>query len=388
MAYGVTLPLLPALLGIIPGLGVDDVARHTGWLTATYTVGLFLFSPVWGALADRVDRRGIIAFGLAGSGLALWVVDLSRDVVSLYVARGAAGVLAAAVLPAVFACLVDDTAPQQRQRRFAWVATATSVGFLLGPVIGSALRGMAMGLGATRPMADSPFAAVALLSMAAAACMYIVPACRGKRAADGDGRADEPSVRVALLHTGVVVLAITVAEVGLTLVSRDSPVIAPSAMAGYFALCSVTMVVVQLWLYPVLERGMGEPRLVRVAFGAMALGVGLLAWPQKRWVPVAVFLLAGAAVGVLIPALAARVSLAAGARQGWALGRQAAAANLGRQSVLRRRECFMPLLRPCRSCSPPLWWRCCCFGAGAAARLHAHGCTPWRSSPSISAPAR
>lgn len=41
------------------------------------------------------------------------------------------------------------------------------------------------------------------------------------------------------------------------------------------------------------------------------------------------FVLAAAGIGVLIPSMAVRISSAAGARQGWAMGRQAAAANLG-----------------------------------------------------------
>jgi hypothetical protein len=36
------------------------------------------------------------------------------------------------------------------------------------------------------------------------------------------------------------------------------------------------------------------------------------------------------AIGVLIPAIAVRISSTAEARQGWGMGRQAAAANLGR----------------------------------------------------------
>lgn len=58
MAYGVTLPLLP---GLVERAGVGSAAHvdgHTGWITGAYTLALFLFAPAWGALADRIDRRG------------------------------------------------------------------------------------------------------------------------------------------------------------------------------------------------------------------------------------------------------------------------------------------------------------------------------------------
>ncbi|MEW6703616.1 MAG: MFS transporter [Pseudomonadota bacterium] len=320
MAYGVTLPSVPGLVERLqPQTGLD-VARHTGWLTAVYTLGLFLFSPVWGALSDRIDRRAVIALGLLGGGAALWGLEGARSLGALYLARGAAGALSAAVLPAVFSYIVEVSVPGRRQKRFAWVASATALGFLLGPVAGNALKALA----------SSPFVAVALVSFAAAACMVLLPPCPMRADSPAGGPAiDEARIRHSLMMTALVVLGITVAEVGLTLLSRASPVIAPSHVAGYFALCSVVMVAVQMWLYPALERWLGEPRLLAAALTGMALGLALLAWPVARWVLAVSFVLGASGIGVLIPALAVRISVVAGARQGWALGRQASAANLG-----------------------------------------------------------
>lgn len=118
----------------------------------------------------------------------------------------------------------------------------------------------------------------------------------------------------------LVVFGITVAEVGVTLLGGP--------VAAYFAVCSVVMIGVQLGAYPLLERWLGEHRLVCAALTVMGAGIGILAWRQP-WTPAVAFLLAAGALGVLIPALAVRISVAAGARQGWAMGRQAAAANLG-----------------------------------------------------------
>lgn len=327
MSYGVTLPLLPGMLeGRLPA---DAVASHTGWLTGVYTLGLLLFSPLWGALSDRVDRRTVIAAGLVGSAVALWALDLAAGLPGLYVARAAAGTLAAAVLPAVFASTVELTPPERRQMRFAWLATASSLGFLLGPVVGNLLVHMLRPAGG-RPMLDSPFAVVAYLCVAAAAATYALPAIRASApAAEGAGRADEGAIRRALPFSALVVLAITVAEVGLTLIGREGKGVRTEQIVWYFGLCSAVMVVVQVWIYPRLERWCGEPRLVAWSFGTMAAGVALLAWPHLAWGAAAAFLLAGAAVGVLVPALALRISLAGGSRQGWALGRQAAASNLG-----------------------------------------------------------
>lgn len=179
-------------------------------------------------------------------------------------------------------------------------------------------------------MAASPFAAVAAACFAAGIGMALLPRSHGPaKDAPGSGVVDEARVRQALALTALVVLGITVAEVGLTLIGRAGMVVRATDTARYFALCSVVMVAVQMGLYPLLERRWGEPRLLVAALASLAVGVALLAWPVARWVPALAFVMGASGIGVLIPALAVRISMAAGPRQGWALGRQSSAANLG-----------------------------------------------------------
>lgn len=313
MSYGVTLPLLPQLLPRLSNISPDEVARHTGWVTGVYTLALFAFSAPWGLLSDRIDRRWVIAAALAGSAALLWALELVETIASLYALRILSGTVAAAVLPAVFAYVVETSTPAQRQRRFAWVASATALGFLLGPVAAERLA---------LPAVWSGTRLVAVLCGAAAALALALPP--PVRAAPDESAAaprwnDRWMLR-SLLLTAAVVFAITVAEVGLTLTTQD--------VAIYFALCSTLMLGVQLWAYPRLERKLGEHRLVVLSFAAMTAALALLAWPAS-WSFAVSFILAGSAIGVLVPALAVRISVAAGARQGWAMGRQAAAANLG-----------------------------------------------------------
>lgn len=317
MSYGVTLPLLPAIvLALQPG-DFAGAARHTGWLTAAYTAALFVFSPVWGALSDRIQRRWVILIGLAGAGVSLWLLEQAPTLALVYASRIVAGALAAAVLPAVFAYVVETTVLARRQRRFAWIASATALGFLLGPAAGTAaaaLGGRVTGL----ELAGLLCVGLAIAAMALPAVRPLAPA--GTTAPGTTAPAEARCLRDSLLLTGVVVFGITVAEVGLTL--YGGPV------TPYFALCSAVMVATQLVGYPLLERWLGEPRLVLASLAVMSLGVTLLAW-SAPWTPAVSFLLAAGALGVLIPALAVRISAAAGARQGRMMGAQAGAANLG-----------------------------------------------------------
>lgn len=318
MSYGVTLPLLPDIIQAVQPSGAGAAARHSGWLTAAYTLALFFFSPVWGAVSDRLDRRLVIAIGLAGAGAALWAMEHARSLPALYAVRIGAGVLAAAVLPPVLAYAIETAVPAHRQRRFAWIASATALGFLLGPVAGSAAAALAGALSAPQ--------IVALSCLAVAALTVFLPESRaGAPSGEQPGKARPHADAVrwtshALVLTALVVFGITVAEVGLTLLGGP--------VAPYFALCSVVMVGVQLGGYRPLERWLGERTLVSASLALMGVGVILLA-SRAVWAPGVSFVMAAGALGILIPALAVRISSAAGERQGRAMGGQAAAANLG-----------------------------------------------------------
>ncbi|MBN9203588.1 MFS transporter [Methylibium petroleiphilum] len=330
MAYGVTLPVLP---GLVERAGVGsaaDVEGHTGWLTGTYTLALFLFAPAWGALADRIDRRWVLVAGLAGSSAALWALTGSLELRALYAARAIAGLTAAAVLPAVFAYVVTASAPSRLQRRFAWIASATALGFLLGPALGGGLAAPIRAVGANGAFSELALHVVAVVGLGAAAGVLTLPVNRAVQTGSGSATpGDERRIAHSLLLTAVVVLAITVAEVGATLSARRAPAAGAWPVSLYFALCSGVMIAVQFWALPRLERRLGEPRLVVAALLVLSAGLGLQAGSNGGVVTAAAFVLAAAGIGVLIPSLAVRISSAAGTRQGWAMGRQAAAANLG-----------------------------------------------------------
>lgn len=330
MAYGVTLPLLPGLVERTGGGSAADVDSHTGWITGAYMLALFLFAPVWGALADRIDRRWVLAAGLAGSSAALWALTWTSGLRGLYVARAVAGLASAAVLPAVFAYVVTASAPTRLQRRFAWIASATALGFLLGPALGDGLAAPIRAAGGSGGFTTLPLDVIAVVGLlAAAAVLKLPPSQAVVPAAGGAQSGDERRIARSLLLTAIVVLAITVAEVGVTLAARRAPATGMLPVSVYFALCSGVMIAVQFWALPHLERRLGEPRLVAAALVVLSAGLGLLTLSNAGLVTAVAFVLAAAGIGVLIPTLAVRISSAAGARQGWAMGRQAAAANLG-----------------------------------------------------------
>lgn len=207
----------------------------------------------------------------------------------LYVARAIAGLASVAVLPAVFAYVVTASAPTRLQRHFAWIASATALGFLLGPALGDGLAAPIRAVGGNGAFATLPLDVVAVGPPAAAAVLKLPPNRAMAPAPGGAMSGDERRIARSLLLTAVVVLAITVAEVGVTLAVRRAPAAGTLPVSVYFALCSGVMIAVQFWALPRWKCRLGEPRLVVAALVVLSAGLCLLAVSNGGFVTAAAF---------------------------------------------------------------------------------------------------
>jgi multidrug resistance protein len=129
---------------IIPNLAY--YAKDTGATTteiailmSIYSGMQLLFAPIWGRLSDKHGRKPAILLGLIGNAVALIGFGLAKDYVWLLIARGAAGIASAAVLPSVMAYVADITTPEERGKGMGLMGAAMGLGFILGPAIGGVM---------------------------------------------------------------------------------------------------------------------------------------------------------------------------------------------------------------------------------------------------------
>src|SRR6267143_853032 len=99
LAFGFVLPFLPLYLKEI-GVSPDSaVVFWSGALVTSTGVSLAIFSPIWGALADRHGRKLMVLRAMLIGGLIIWSMGLLQT--SVYVGISAGPVLGGVVAQAV-----------------------------------------------------------------------------------------------------------------------------------------------------------------------------------------------------------------------------------------------------------------------------------------------
>lgn len=126
---------------IIPNLAyyAEDIGAtptEIAVLMSIYSGMQLLFAPLWGRLSDKHGRKPAILLGLLGNAVALAGFGLAKSYVWLFVARSAAGVASAAVLPTVMAYVADVTTEEERGSGMGLMGAAMGLGFILGPALG------------------------------------------------------------------------------------------------------------------------------------------------------------------------------------------------------------------------------------------------------------
>lgn len=111
LGYGFLLPILPSTIARMVGTSDPAIlARHTGVLTGTYTLALFLFARLWGLLSDRYGRRPAIVAGLVGFASTLALFAMAGSLSSLYLGRFLNGAFVASIAPAAYVATIAASA--------------------------------------------------------------------------------------------------------------------------------------------------------------------------------------------------------------------------------------------------------------------------------------
>jgi MFS family permease len=121
-------------------LALDD--KQTALPLTAFIIVYMLASPVFGTLAERGNRRLLIALGVAAWSLATAAAALAHDFATFMIARAAVGIGEAAYATIAPSLLADFYPPEKRNRVFTLfyiaIPVGSAIGFVLGGVLGEA----------------------------------------------------------------------------------------------------------------------------------------------------------------------------------------------------------------------------------------------------------
>ncbi len=138
LAFGLIIPIMPALMFDLTGLPASQSVSINGWLSATFAVANFLAMPVIGGLSDRFGRRPIMLVSIFMLAVDFLVMALAPTLAILFFGRALGG-LFSATYSVANAYIADVTEPEDRGRAFGMMGAAFGLGFILGPVVGGLL---------------------------------------------------------------------------------------------------------------------------------------------------------------------------------------------------------------------------------------------------------
>jgi MFS transporter, DHA1 family, multidrug resistance protein len=132
------LPFFPTLL---EGLGVADEHARAVWsgiLFGAAPLSAGFTGPLWGSIGDRYGRKLMVVRSLLGLALFVGLMSFARSAWELLFLRIGQGVVSGYMAPSL--TLVSVAAPRDRQGRVtSWIQTASTLGTIVGPMIGALL---------------------------------------------------------------------------------------------------------------------------------------------------------------------------------------------------------------------------------------------------------
>jgi DHA1 family tetracycline resistance protein-like MFS transporter len=148
---GIFLTVFLDLLGfglVLPFLGKEarDAFGVSTFVAAllgsVYSLMQFAFVPIWGRVSDRVGRRPVLIWSIAGTALTMSSLGAGltwgNSILWLFAARIFGGI-ATANLGTASAYIADITKPEERAKGMGLIGAAFGLGFIVGPGLGGAL---------------------------------------------------------------------------------------------------------------------------------------------------------------------------------------------------------------------------------------------------------
>jgi DHA1 family tetracycline resistance protein-like MFS transporter len=155
LGIGLIVPVLPLLVGEFVG-GRDEQALWYGVMSMVFGLMQFIFMPMLGAISDRVGRRPVLMYSMAGMCANFLATAWAPNLACLFIGRVIGG-MSSASMSVASAYASDISTHDNRAKSFGKIGAAFGLGFICGPMLGGLLGSVGLHL---------PFYVAAALSAA------------------------------------------------------------------------------------------------------------------------------------------------------------------------------------------------------------------------------
>jgi DHA1 family tetracycline resistance protein-like MFS transporter len=144
LGIGLIVPVLPLLVGEFVS-GREQQSLWFGVLSMTFGLMQFICMPMLGAVSDRVGRRPVLMFSMAGMCANFLVTAWAPNLAFLFVGRVIGG-MSSASMAVASAYASDVSSHENRAKSFGKIGAAFGLGFICGPMLGGLLGSVGLHL--------------------------------------------------------------------------------------------------------------------------------------------------------------------------------------------------------------------------------------------------
>jgi MFS transporter, DHA1 family, multidrug resistance protein len=345
LGYSMAMPLLPFYIERF-GVGGTEL----GWLMSTYSLMQLICAPVWGVVSDRYGRKPILAIGILGYAITLFLFGLAESFTMLFLARTLSGILSSATQPTAMAYIGESTEQKEKSKGMGQLGAMVGLGVILGPLFGGLLSANSLSL----PF----FVGSALAFIALLLVIFLLPESKpvlsltdkqhpyGEQATaqrDPSGptqkhpRVLDIYLRIIFSPAGILLLLNFIMSFGMTnfqgmigLYAVDKFSFNTKQVGAIWMVMGGVLIIGQGFLVGPLTKRLGDLNLIRIGLLGGAIGFVLVALATDyitTLLALGLFILSLALIG---PALNSYISNFAGEHQGTAMGLNSASTSLGR----------------------------------------------------------
>lgn len=281
MGFGIFIPVIPVYAR---ELNASDAL--VGDLGALFSLMMFIFTPMWGALSDRYGRRPVILAAIGLSALSYLLFAHANTLLLLVLSRMLTGV-GSGNITAAQAYITDITPQEGRAKAMGIIGAAFGLGFIFGPPMGSFIFAH-LGVAWVGYIA----AIICLVNMVAVWTM--LPESLRNRDARRKVRVAPVAGAIRALKDArfrdlyvvsfIFITAFSMMQMTIALLWIDDYGLTEKQIGLMFAAVGVASAIVQGGMIGWLQRTFGERRLMVYGSLSMALGLGMI-----PFIPIALF---------------------------------------------------------------------------------------------------